>query len=180
MRELKSANPVKPAQESSFFHESLSPFTAPNSRSPPKFRHSLSFTLLPKYTRATLHHGRPCPGPNHEAAPSSTRCTRRRPLLTTHDSLPSLCPRHLHHVASISLPFSAVCAYFPSPRGYTIHHSRRQTFRPPGMPSLLFASACCLFVVSLHSFRHSLPLFSIGCGLFSKNTGGGGCVRRFL
>ncbi len=59
-----------------------SPFTAPNSRSPPKFDHSLSFTLLPKYTRATLHHGRPCPSPNRDAASSSTR--RSAPPPTAH------------------------------------------------------------------------------------------------
>lgn len=47
MRELKSAYPVKPAQESSFSHESLSPFTAPNSRWPPKFDHPLLFISLP-------------------------------------------------------------------------------------------------------------------------------------
>jgi hypothetical protein len=59
-----------------------SPFAAPNSRSPPKFDHSLSFTLLLKYTRATLHHGCTCPGPNHDAA-SSSAC-RSAPPPTTH------------------------------------------------------------------------------------------------
>jgi len=37
---------------------------------------------------------------------------------------PSNLPRHLHHVAPISLLFSAASAYFPSPRGCTLHHSR--------------------------------------------------------
>jgi len=102
--------------------------------------------------------------PLHSAA-------RRRPQLTTHTHYPlSFRFRHLHHVASISLPFSAASAYFPSPRGCAIHHSRRQTLRPPGMPSLLFASTCCLFVVSLPSFLHSLPLFSIVWSLFPQNT----------
>src|SRR6266436_9625737 len=71
-----------------------SPFTTPNSRSPPKFDHSLSFTLLLKYTRATLHHGRPCPGPSLNAPSPSNPCsapslpaTRDCEPLTTH-SLP--------------------------------------------------------------------------------------------
>ena len=72
-----------------------SPFTAPNSRSPPKFDHSLSFTLLPKYTRATLHHGRPCPGPNHEAPSSPTRASApprptHYPPPTTHSLFASI------------------------------------------------------------------------------------------
>src|SRR5712664_1993182 len=37
----------------------------------------------------------------------------------------------------------------------------------------LFSAACRLFVVSLRSFPHSLPLFSIDCSLFSQNAGGG-------
>src|SRR6267143_4357638 len=56
---------------------------------------------------------------------------RSLPLLTTHHSLPSLLTkrRHLHHVAPISLPFSAASAYFPSPRGCTLHHSRGSDVR---------------------------------------------------
>src|SRR6266849_3699059 len=34
----------------------------------------------------------------------------------------------------------------------------------------MFSAACRLFVVSLRSFPHSLPLFSIDCSLFSQNT----------
>src|ERR1700687_549144 len=79
----------------------------------------------------------------------------------------------------ISLLFSIACALFLSSRGCTLPHARRQTFRPPGMPSLLFASACCLFVVSLHSFLHSLPLFSIVWSLFPQNTRGAVPRTRF-
>src|SRR5216683_2072250 len=85
-------------------------------------------------------------------------------------------PRHLHHVASISLPFSAASAHFPSSRGCTLHHSQRQTLRPSGMPTLLLSKACSLFVVSLRSFLRSLPLFSIVCSLFLQNTRVG-CYR---
>jgi len=56
-------------------------------------------------------------GPNLEVpSPSTSRPTAPRPLLTTQYPLSS-CLRHLHHVALISLPFSAASAYFPSPRG---------------------------------------------------------------
>ena len=52
--------------------------------------------------------------------------------------------------------------------------SQPQTFRPSSEPTLLFASAWSLFVVSLYSFLRSFPLFSIVCSLFSGNTPGGG------
>jgi hypothetical protein len=54
--------------------------------------------------------------------------------------------------------------------GVPLHHARRQAFRPSGMPTLLLSNACRLFVVSLHSFPHSFPLFSTACSLFSQNT----------
>ncbi len=38
------------------------------------------------------------------------------------------------------------------------------------MPTLLFASAWSLFVVSLRFFLRSFPLFSIACSLFLQNT----------
>src|SRR5712692_2532048 len=45
-------------------HFSLrSPFAAPNSHSTTKIHHSLTFTLLLKNTRATLHHVRSRPRP---------------------------------------------------------------------------------------------------------------------
>ena len=37
----------------------------------------------------------------------------------------------------------------------------------------VFSAVCPLFVVSLRSFPHSLPLFSIDCSLFLQNTGVG-------
>ncbi len=81
-----------------------SPFTAPNSHSPPKFHHSLSFTLLLKYTRATLHHGRPCPGPNRKAASSSAR--RSAPRLSAPNVLtfrPSGLQRQTHQPTNFPL-----------------------------------------------------------------------------
>ena len=43
-----------------------------------------------------------------------------------------------------------------------------------GVANPFLSSVCRLFVVSLHSFRHSFPLFSMVCGLFSQNTRVGG------
>src|SRR5258707_746841 len=105
---------------------------------------------------------------------------RRRALLTTHHSLPTLflspsAPRS----ANIS-PVLSSLRILSVPRGCTIHHSRRQTFRPSGMPTLLFALACRLFALSFHSFLHSFPLFSIVCSLFSENTRGGGTSSRSI
>jgi hypothetical protein len=56
-----------------------SPFAAPNSRSHPKFDHSLLLALLPKDPRATLPQGRPHPRPNLE--PPSPPNRRSAPLL---------------------------------------------------------------------------------------------------
>ena len=64
--------------------------------------------------------------------------------------------------------------YFPSPRRCTQKAFTITTFSPSDVPTLLFASTYCLFVVSLHSFLHSFPLFSVVCSLFSQNTRGGG------
>ncbi len=76
-----------------------SPFAAPNCRSRPKFDRSRLFSLLPNDTRATLAHGRPCPGPNLEVssppsrrptAPSLTGTTHHPPLTTHSLFLPPL------------------------------------------------------------------------------------------
>ena len=49
-----------------------------------------------------------------------------------------------------------------------------QTFRPSEPPTLLLTGTCRLFRLSLRSFPHSLPLFSMVCSLFCENTRGGG------
>ncbi len=85
----------------------------------------------------------------------------RRPLLTTHHSLRTL-------------------FLLPVATGVYSRHSRRQTFTCSGMPTLLFASTCRLLALSLHSFLHSLPLFSIACSLFSENTRGGVTSSRSI
>ena len=130
----------------------LSPFAAPNSRSPPKFDHSLLFTSLRTYTRATLAHGRPIPAQVSKLHPCVPAPPHRRslPLLTTHHSLPNLLTKRRREGPS-----------FP-------------TCRPSNVTTLLFTKACRLFVVSLHSFPHSFPLFLIVCSLFSQNTRVGG------
>jgi len=137
-------------------------FAAPNSRSTPRFHHSLLFTLLPINPRATLSHGRRRPGPNLKA-PSP--CTRRSappptnpPLTAYHPPLRPLC---LPAQAGSSL--RVLCVALFSDLG--------QTCQLP-----------CLhrFAASLHSFLPSFPLFSTACSLFSKNTRGGGTAIRFL
>ncbi len=121
---------------------------------------------------------RPC---LHAAAP-------RRALLTTYHSPPTLFLPPSS--ASLSANISPVLNSFRIlPVATGVYHSSFPTsdFQmrllhpdastgPPGMPSLLFASACCLFVVSLHSFLPSLPLFSIVWSLFPQNTRGGGAL----
>src|SRR5258708_21348444 len=57
----------------------------------------------------------------------------------------------------------------PVATGAYSRHSRRQTFIPSGMPTLLFALTCRLFALSFHSFLPAFPLFSIVCSLFSEN-----------
>jgi hypothetical protein len=132
--------------------------------------------------------------------PASRRCFRP-PLLTTHHSLPTLLTKQLPAcppwrasspsyaprnariastlnnlrilpVATEVYPLRPLCsalralcvALFPS-------------FERSSTPTLLFASAWSLFVVSLRTFLHSFPLFSIVCSLFSENTGGGVSVK---
>src|SRR5713226_8526910 len=83
---------------------------------------------------------------------------------------------HMRHVAPLSPVVSVDCAYFSSPQGCTqssstFHESPLQ-FRV-SVANPMFSAACRLFVVSLRSFLHSLPLFSLVCSLFSQNAGGG-------
>jgi hypothetical protein len=112
----------------------------------------------------------PVPARITKLRPRPLAATSRHAQLTAHPLFTCvICPAWRQYL-SRSQQFPE---YFPSPRGCTLHHSRRQTFRPPGMPSLLFALTCRLFAFSSHSFLHSFPLFSIVCSLFSENTGWG-------
>jgi hypothetical protein len=69
-----------------------------------------------------------------------------------------------------SFPFTSV----QNPRGCGRAHFQ---FSTPClytfMVNSMFSERCSLFVVSLRYFLHSVPLFSIGCSLFSQNTWGG-------
>ncbi len=84
-------------------------------------------------------------------------------------------PRHLHHVAPISLPFSAASAYFLSRRGCTtLRHSRRSDVRTCNVPTLLFTKACRLFAL----FCGPSPFVFNGLQpLFAKHPGGGVCPQ---
>src|SRR5712692_7974183 len=44
--------------------------------------------------------------------------------------------------------------------------------------NLMFSAVCRLFIVSLRSFPHSRPLFSIACSLFLQHTRVGGITDR--
>jgi hypothetical protein len=92
-----------------FFSFDLLPFAAPNSHWTPKFRHSLTFPLLPNYPRATLPHGRPSPRPNPEAPSPSTR--RIVPPLPPTIQYPPL-PTHSPHANPFPLITYIQATYF--------------------------------------------------------------------
>ena len=129
----------------------------------------------------------------------STSCPRLRtppaasPQLTTPTHCPSLFPSSspqllcflshpcnpssfmrlrtlLRNGAPLSLLFSMASALFLSPRGCTPPSFPTTDFQASNTSTLLFAKGWSLFVVSLHAFLHSFPLFSMACGLFSENT----------
>src|ERR1700687_38596 len=112
----------------SVFTKQPSPFAAPNSHSPPKFRHSLLFTLLPINPRATLPHGRPRPRPNLEALSPSTR--RSAPAPTTHSTHHSLPTAHYPPPRPLSSGLSDLCVALFSVLGCS------------SPPTLVFASVC--------------------------------------
>src|SRR6266436_9608674 len=175
-----------------------SPFAAPNSRSPPKFDHSLLFTLLLKYPRATLPHGRPRPRPNLEPPSPPTRpasplpATTPCPLPTTHypfsfsrlRALNSFASYHVPAAPAVSCDYALFCATarrYPSYFQWLPHSFYRhggvpfiipdvQTFGPANMPTLLLSNACRLFAVSCE-----LPSFVFNRlePLFQKHPGGG-------
>jgi hypothetical protein len=56
---------------------------------------------------------------------------------------------------------------------HSIRRPQARSFRRSEAPSLLLARSCRLFALSLQPFPLSLPLFSVVCSLFFKNTRGG-------
>jgi hypothetical protein len=78
----------------------------------------------------------------------------------------------LRNGAPLSLLFSMASALFLSPRECTLCVAFFPVLGCSTVPTLVFASVCRLFVVSLRSFRHSLPLFSMACSLFSPKCRG--------
>ncbi len=143
---------------------SSSPFAAPNSRSPPKFDHSLTFALLLKNTPLPF----PMVAPSQPKSRSSVRVYSTQTLEPSNFPLARRSGRHLHHVASISLPFSAASAYFPSPPGCTHFavpkpgHSdgqKRQTFYLHGLAAS-FPSLCSLFRPPFLCFQPFAASFS--------------------
>src|SRR6266852_4037744 len=114
----------------------------------------------------------------HSGASSTSRTpVRDLPTLRHFDTLSS--PLCFHTLANPSSRNLFIFTSMQNPRGCTLPRSRRQTFRPSNPSTLLFASAWRLFVVSLHSFLHSFPLFSIVCSLFSENTRVGGTSTAY-
>jgi len=105
---------------------------------------------------------------------------RSLPVATTHHSLPPVFrpPLCFHALTNPSSRKPFIFTSIQIPRGC----GGQEPKAPHGFLCALCASvanpsfsrACGLFVVSLPSFLHSLPLFSIVCGLFSQNTPVGG------
>jgi hypothetical protein len=120
----------------------------------------------------------PVPAQISKLAPRSPARLRRRslPLLTTHHPLPTLflSPLCFHTLTNCfsrkPFVFTLICV---AP-GCGASRLSPKLSGPSNVPTLLFASAWSLFVVSLRSFLRSFPLFSIGCSLFSEDTRGGG------
>ena len=147
--------------------------------------------VVPVSAQISKLHPRP---PHRAVAPChSTRypLSSRRPSLsatlpTTHYSLSS----HLHHVASISLPFSAASAYFPSPRACTLKRTRfslclgacssgRRASACPdrvGVANPMFSAVCRLFVALCTLFDTRSLCFQSLADSFPKTPGGGGCL----
>ena len=116
-------------------------------------------------------------------APVPAQITKFPPRLLAANTqtklLPSSPPSHAPRSARICSVLSNLRVLSVATGVYS-RHFRRQTFRPSGMPTLLFALTCRLFARSFHSFLHSFPLFSIVCSLFSENTRGGGTSSRSI
>jgi hypothetical protein len=102
---------------------------------------------------------------------------RSLPVVTTHHSLPPVFrpPLCFHALTNPSSRKPFIFTSIQIPRGC----GGQEPKAPHGFLCALCASvanpsfsrACGLFVVSLRSFLHSLPWFSIVCGLFSQNAG---------
>src|SRR6266404_8101978 len=91
----------------------------------------------------------------------------------------------MRHVAPLSPVRSVDCVYFSSPRECTystsilIQDVRRLSVSVSLWQIPTFSETYTLFVFSLPSFPHSLPLFSRACSLFLQNTRGAGSLRPF-
>src|SRR5258708_25491178 len=97
-------------------------------------------------------------------------------LRRLHSQILALC---FHNLTN---PFSRNLFIFTSiqnPGGAGVRPRSQLRVRCASVANPMFSAVCRLFVVSLRSFLHLLPLFSIACGLFFQNTpGGGGSVRH--
>ncbi len=84
--------------------------------------------------------------------------------------------RHMRHVAPRSLPFSARCAYFPSPQGCTLIHSAlhvRWSFLRVSVASPMFSAVCRPFVALCALFRTPVLCFQQLAASFRKTPGVG-------
>src|SRR6266852_497742 len=117
-------------------------------------------TQIPKLspsTRPTAHFSLPQPAP------------------TTYCPLFFVSSRRLHHVVSISLPFSAASAYFASPRGCSVHHSRCSHVRTLQHTKLFYLQELAASLSSLCALFCARSLcFQSFAASFCKTPGVGG------
>src|SRR5882762_4875984 len=134
-----------------------SPFAAPNSRSPPKFDHSLTFTLLLKNTGATLLHGRPSLHPNLDAPSPPIRRSAPRLPVTPHYPPPA--------AACLSAAPLFSCSYkslFPQALYFHIHPNPPGVwgYKPPiSLPTLCLSGKSIAFML-LQPLCRLFALFS--------------------
>jgi hypothetical protein len=128
-----------------------------------------------------LYFSKPAALPSTMVVPVPAQIPKFSPRLhaanTPAKLLPPSSPSHAPRSAHIRSVLSSFRILPVATAAYS-RHCRRRTFRPSGMPTLLFASTCRLFAFSFLLFLHSFPLFSIVCSLFSENTRGGGTSHR--
>jgi hypothetical protein len=145
----------------------LFPFAAPNSHSTPKIRRSLTFPPLLKNTRATLPHGRPCPGPNPEVPPSSIHRTPPPDTSLRHPaSSNSFASYHIHSTPVFSCNYALFCAtaiHYPSQYQQLPHSSCHHG----GVPvQLQIVSVLSVPLWQIHSFHRLGASLSSLCALF--------------
>jgi hypothetical protein len=144
------------------------PFAAPNSRSTPKIRHSLTFPLLPNYPALPFPMVAPVPAQISNPIPSTGPVAP--PLTTTHHPLPTS-PRMLTSFLLIT--------YIQTKYFHTLAHSfaqRRAAIPCPSksLRTLSIATGVCLEGVpddGPSGVQHANPFVCIGllplCPLFS-------------